>query len=261
MANTIHAGKDNPAATVALLVQRDGERPQIMLVAGEDFTIGSGEQCDLRLIDDALPKLHSILHVQGQVVWIEAADDDALISLGGEVFRRRALRDGDLLTFGRTEVTIHIGDAALRSLRQQSKTPRMDDDVSLLSAEELCDRIEREEKLVDEFDRRRRFGWQALMAAVREALNDEAGVPAAQPPSPAIAPLVNDDALEDLVAQVRDLSETLDERTKTLTAQEAQLIESSSQLCEAQLRVSRQLEQLLERLSRDDDRGELRVSA
>jgi len=69
---------------------------------------------------------------------------------------------------------------------------------------------------------------------------------------------IADDRFDELVAQIRDLSDTLDERTRELSAQETLLLESSSQMTEAQRRVNRQLEQLLERLSPDED---MRVSA
>jgi hypothetical protein len=239
--------------SIALLVQSGEGKPQFLLVEEDGFTIGSGERCDLRLTDAGLPKLHSILHRQGGAVWIEAADDDALVTVDGEVFRRRALRDGSRLSFGNCEVTVRIGEGAVPSRELPRNPARLDAELALLSAEELCDRIEREERLVEEFDRRRRFGWRALMSAVSEAMHGE---------PEAVESALADDKLDELALQVRDLSETLEQRTKALSAQEAQLIESSAQLYEAQLRVSRQLEQLLERLSRDaDEPGELRVSA
>jgi len=242
---------------VALQIRRAGSKPRLMIVKHDGFQIGAAEQCDLCLPQLGLPKFHSVLHVQGTAVWIEAVDDDALISLDGEAFRRRALRDGDELSFGELTIAVHIGEQSVQAARPISQPHfSLDDRLSRLTAEELCDLIELEEMQTEQYDRRRQLGMKALMSAVQDVVDtDVLGSESdAVPQLAAIA----DDRFDELVAQIRDLSDTLDERTRELSAQETLLLESSAQMTEAQRRVNRQLEQLLERLSPDED---MRVSA
>jgi hypothetical protein len=252
MSNALETALEAPATPVGLVARSGDQEPHFLPVDHDGFTIGSGARCDLVLAGE-FPKLHSVLHVQGRAVWIEAAREDAALIIEGESFRRRALRDGDRLTFGAMELTVHVGEGAFAAARlAASSQRRIGEELSLLSAEELCDRIEQEERLVAEFEEGRRTGFEALVTALREILHQEE-----HPTIP-----LPEDALDSLVTQVRGLSETIEERTKALSEQEAHLIESSSQLCQAQLRISRQLEQLIDRLGdHDDPRGELRVSA
>jgi hypothetical protein len=262
MSNTIQVHSEPPTPLVALQVIPAGDSARLVFVDHDEFTIGSGDHCDLCLPQADLPRLHSRLHVQGPVIWIEAVDDDALVIVDHEIYRRRALRDGDQLTFGDVEATVHIGEASVRAARQMPRSRWEAEDITLLTAEELCERIEVEEAFAGDADHGRKLGWAALMSAVQAVIDRGIGTSDEEMiPAPLVAS-VSDEKFDELVAQVRDLSETLDERTKTLATQEALLIESSSQLAEAQLRVSRQLEQLLDRLGAEDDQpGELRVSA
>lgn len=254
------ASETSPA--IALQVISAEEKSKLVFVDHDEFTIGADEHCDLSLPQAGLARLQSILYVQGQAIWIEAVHPEALIIVNDEVFRWRALRDGDQLTFGSVETLVHIGEASVQAAREQLRSRRETEDLALLSAEDLCDRIELEEHRVGEFERRRRLGWQAMLSAMQSVLErDDAASSDDAMAVPLVAGLP-DVKFHELVAQVQNLSETLDERTKSLAAQEALLVESTSQICEVQRRVSRQLDQLLERISTDDQHpGELRVSA
>jgi hypothetical protein len=246
--------------TVALRIFAHGSKPRMVLIDHDEFTIGSDAQCNLRLAAGA-PRLQSILHVQGRAVWIEAQSDDALVTVEQNAYRRRALRDGDQLQFDGLQATVQIGEPSTRKNPLPAlRSARLPDDLSALSAEELCDQIELEESHVHNFEQRRRFGWGALMSAVRDVI-DQDSVRSPQPVEAAQVAAISDEKFNELITHVRELSETLDERTKSLAAQESLLIESSSQLCESQVRVSRQLEELLERIAPEVASGELRASA
>ncbi len=255
------SGDDSPQrATVALRVFLEGVKPRLMLVDQEQFTIGSSEQCDLRLRGEELPRLHSVLHIQGQTVWIEAIDDGT-VTVDGHAYRRRALRDGDELQFDGIRAIVQIGErSSLKSPIPAPHSPRMTDDLAAMSAEELCDHIELEEVQIHEFEQRKRLGWQALMSAVREMADQEAILAPHPLPSTQVA-AISDEKFDELITHVRVLSETLEARTQALVAQESLLIESSSQLCDSQVRVSRQLEELLQRIAPEESSGELRASA
>lgn len=266
MSNADPHSSERTSPAIALQMISAVETSRLVFVDHDDFTIGGGSHCDLCLTNRNLGRLHSVLHIQGAAIWIEAVHPDAMIVVNDEVFRWRALRDGDRLTFDDVETFVHIGEESIEAARRQMEADlhrRQEIEApALLSAEELCDRIEAEEIRVADFDRGRRFGWEALLSAVQEIIDrdDEDSHPhTVSVPLVAAAP---DQTIHELADQVRHLSETLDERNRTLAAQEAQLVESSSQLCEAQRRVSRQLDQLMERLAPNDDHpGELRVSA
>jgi hypothetical protein len=260
MSNRKLVNLEEAAPLVALQMTEPNAKPRLIIVDRDGFTIGSGNQCDLQLADGGLPRLHSILHVQGSAVWIEAADRDALLTVGDEVFRRRALRDGDQLRFNDVEIVMHIGEKSVRSAQPVPRPHFAIDQLARLSADELCDLIDLEETQVRDFERGRRRGLQALLSAVQQTRAPI--ITRIDPPATSPAAPMSEDKFSELVTHVRGLSESLEERAKELAAQEALLIESSSQLAEAQQRVSRQLDQLLERLANEDDHpGELRVSA
>lgn len=254
---------ENPQSSplVALQIRFASAKPRLVIVDHDGFEIGGGEQCDISLPHCGLPKLHSLLHVQGGAVWIEAMHDEARICTGGEQFRRRALRDGDEITVGEYTLTIHIGTQSIEAAKPVPQPHfNMDERLSRLTAEELCDLIELEELQSQDFDRRRQLGMKALLAAVHDVIDADAAksLPDEMPQVAAIA----DDRFDQLVAQIRGLSDTLDQRTRELAAQETLLLESSSQLAEAQRRVNRQLEQIIDRIAPEDNApGELRVSA
>ncbi|MFO0916957.1 MAG: FHA domain-containing protein [Planctomycetaceae bacterium] len=254
------ADEEQSPLTVALRIIADGAKPRLVLIDQQDFLIGTGDQCHLRLKNQESPGLHSILRVQNQTVWIEAVDEGT-VSVDGHTYRRRALRDGDQLQFDGVRATVQIGE---RSSRRNSlpvvQGTRTADDLSDLTAEELCDRIEREEAETRHFEHRRHFGWQALMSAVRDVAEQEAILAPHTLPAAQVA-AISDERFDELIAHVRELSETLEARTQALAAQESVLIESSSQLCESQGRVSRQLEELLQRIAPEESSGELRASA
>lgn len=261
MSQTIELGTPQPSPLVALQIRCISAKPRLVIVDHDGFEIGGGEQCDISLPHCGLPKLHSLLHVQGGAVWIEAMNDEARICLDGEQFRRRALRDGDEITMGEYTLTVHIGVQSVEAAKPMPQSQfNMDDRLSRLTAEELCDLIELEEFQSQGFDRRRQLGMKALLAAVHNVIDADAAK--SQPDEIPQVAAIADDRFDQLVAQIRGLSDTLDERTQELAAQETLLLESSSQLAEAQRRVNRQLEQIIDRIAPEETaQGELRVSA
>jgi predicted component of type VI protein secretion system len=250
-----------PSPLVALQIRFAGAKPQLVIIDHDGFEIGGSEQCDLCLPHCGLPKLHSILHVQGGAVWIEMAHEGAVVSIDGESYRRRALRDGDEILIGNVPLTVHIGTKSVDSARPIPEPHlSLEQRLSRLTAEELCDLIELEESQTRDFERRRQMGLKALLSAVHDVVDADADQP--QPSALPQVAAISDDRFDELVAQIRGLSDTLDERTRELAAQETLLLESSSQLVEAQRRVNRQLEQLIERIAPEENPpGELRVSA
>lgn len=227
----------------SLVIDRDGLR------------IGTSSVCDLLLPDG--PALHSVVHQQAGVTWIETQDAAGLI-VNGCPRRRMALRDGDVLELNGHELIVRFRAA----LEADEMPVGLGEDLSLLSAEELCDRILSEQTMVDEFEENQRTGWSGLMAAI-EAVHD-ADQPTITLPlevEQVVETVAPQDDCERLLVQIRELSEMVNGRTQELDDCESELIAATALLEETQERVSQQIEGLLEQLQTPVAETELRASA
>ncbi|WP_010585958.1 FHA domain-containing protein [Schlesneria paludicola] len=223
-------------------------------VGRDGFTIGTSRQCDLSLNDAAIPALHSIIHMQSGAIWIESANATTTVELNGRSYRRMALRHDDRLKIGSTEFTILVQPNTLSAFEQANQ----DEDLDLLTAEELCDRILSEQAMVEEFVEGRRAGWEALFRAIDNANREpEISVPQGQ----ANANSFDESDFDGLLEQLQSLSRTINDRTQELDDHERQILESTALLEESQNRVAQQIEQLLEQLNQSDPPNELRASA
>ena len=135
---------------------------------------------------------------------------------------------------------------------------RRTEDITQLTAEDLCDRILSEQSVVDEFESSRLNGWQKLMAAIRTTAVAIQFPPAELDNSPAVE--FSDDC-ERLLDQIREMSEMMSGRTRELDACESDLLAATSLLQETQDRVSRQIEELLDQIGDVSQPNELRASA
>ena len=224
-----------------------------VVVDRDGFRIGSSSRCELLL--NAGPRLHSVIHCEEGVVWIEADDESARLLVNGCPCRRMALRDGDTLT-------LNDWEGAIRFLPQASRDAFADhlaEDLARLSADELCDRIVSEQAAVDEFESGRQQGWQDLMAAV-EAAGDEEESPCVALPVGADAEDAADDC-ERLLEQIRELTEMMSGRTQELDTCESDLATAATLLQETQERVSQQIEELLDQIHVEPNPNALRASA
>lgn len=219
-----------------------GGRVRQIPVDADGFLIGRGDFCDLVVNDAAVPLAHSELHLQEGAVWIEALDEEVAIEINGKSLRRLALRAGDVLQVGPAEITVRFGAPAAAATVEFAA-----DDLSRLSAAELCDRIEAEEAELAAFERRRLLGWEALLSAVEGVLSKQR----------LHATHDADPRFETVLQQLQAMSAALDARTRELAAQEVQFVESAAELKDVQERLSRKLDQLLQQAGEN----ELRASA
>lgn len=226
----------------SFVIDRDGLR------------IGSSPVCELPLPGG--PPLHSVIHRQSGVTWIESQDDASLI-VNGQPRRRMALRDGDVLELNGLELIVRF-----RAADQVDVTTRgLEDDLSLLSAEELCDRILSEQAMVEEFSEGQRAGWNGLLAAIEAANDTEQPTISLPLEVEQVVEAAAPDACERLLEQIRELSEMVNGRSQELDDCESELVAATALLEEAQERVSHQIEGLLEQLQTPTDEVELRASA
>lgn len=227
----------------SFVIDRDGHR------------IGSSPVCELSLPGG--PPLHSVIHRQSGVTWIESQEDASLI-VNGYPRRRMALRDGDVLELNGLELLVRF-----RAADEPGETPRgLEDDLSLLSAEELCDRIMSEQAMVEEFSEGQRAGWNGLLAAIEAAHETEQ--PTIRLPievEQAVEAVAAPDECERLLEQIRELSEMVNGRSQELDDCESELVAATALLEEAQERVSQQIDGLLEQLQSPPAEVELRASA
>lgn len=239
-------------STVTLVLEGPAES---FVIDRDGLRIGSSPVCELPLPGG--PPLHSVVHQQSGVTWIESQEDASLI-VNGRPRRRMALRDGDVLELNGLELIV-----CFRAVDDIEEMPRgLEDDLSLLSAEELCDRILSEQAMVDEFTEGRLSGWNGLLAAIEAAGETEQSVvtlplEVEQADEFVAAP----DNCERLLEQIRELSEMVNGRSQELDDCESELVAAAALLEEAQERVSQQIEGLLEQLQTPSGEMELRASA
>ncbi len=241
-----------PLSNIALVLEGPAES---FVIDRDGLRIGSSPVCELPLPGG--PPLHSVIHRQSGVTWIESQEDANLI-VNGCTRRRMALRDGDVLELNGLELIVRF-----RSVESVDEMPRgLEDDLSLLSAEELCDRILAEQDMVDEFSEGQREGWNGLLAAIEAVRETEQ--PVATLPlevERAVEPVAAPDNCERLLEQIRELSEMVNGRSQELDDCESELVAATALLEEAQERVSHQIEGLLEQLQTPTAELELRASA
>lgn len=220
------------------------------LVIDQDrIRIGSSPVCEI-LIPDA-PLLHSVVHSEDGVLWIELDDPSAELLVNWRLCRRMALRDGDVISIAGVDITVRH-----QSRTMEEEAARLVGDLTRLTADELCDRIMSEQVAVEEFETGRLRGWQKLMAAIKEVTESDT-----LPAEPVEVTTETSDDCERLLDQIREMSEMMNGRTQELDLCESELVAATSLLQETQDRVSRQIEELLGQIGDASSESELRVSA
>uniref|UniRef100_A0A7C4LQW3 FHA domain-containing protein n=1 Tax=Schlesneria paludicola TaxID=360056 RepID=A0A7C4LQW3_9PLAN len=225
---------------VVLEIEVPGERRRSVPVEGGGCLIGSGEFCDVRLAGAGIPLAHSEIHIDGGVIWMEAVDDGQL-TINGQTCRRLALRDHDQIQIADCRITVRINppDEALM-------LPDFPENLSELSALELCERVEAEQARLNDDEHRRLSGWSALLRELEDVLRQE---PASSWEQEA--------RIERTLQQLHAITESLAERARLLAQREAEFMESAGALQEAHERINSRLEQLLQQFLD----GSLRASA
>jgi hypothetical protein len=226
-----------------------------LVVTHDGFSIGSSGNCDAVLDDSGVPALHSVIHMQSGAIWIEVVSDDFFLIFNDRHHRRLALRHEDRVRIGSSEITF--------IMKQEISTPTQDaplsEDLSLLNAEELCDRILSEQALIDEFVEGQRSGWEALLKAIESAHEDASTNSSSS--TPANESQTERVAFNQLLEEIQELNETVKGHTRELDDYEQEVMKTTSLMEESQHRAVQQLNDLLEKLKSSDPPNELRASA
>lgn len=223
-----------------------------MVIDRDHFRIGSSPVCEIHLLDG--PLLHSVIRTDAGAVWIEIADEAAELNVNWRACRRMALRDGDVISVGGMDMTVR--DTACYSAH--AGAIELVENITQLTADELCDRILSEQASVDQFEAGRLQGMQKLMEAMKAVIVAEPSTAAVVTSTPVVE---FSDECQRLLDQIHEMSEMMNGRTRELDLCETELVAATELLEETQDRVSRQIESLLDQIGDATVPTELRVSA
>lgn len=104
---------ESAAATAASFVLRVTSG----MPAGTSFTViqharvGRSTECEVFLLDPSVSRSHATLDVQGDHLVVRDAGSKNGTFVNGERVQLRAVRPGDRIAFGRTEMTLESGEA------------------------------------------------------------------------------------------------------------------------------------------------------
>ncbi len=271
---------------VSLLIRRGQTTSRVRPVNSEKFLIGSGAACDLQLGGDPLSALHSILHVDGADVWIEAMSAQPVM-VNHHAVESCLLRNGDCVEIGPFEFQMQI-ESSQSQVQHFSATgssrvrrPHFDLDamsttetVQRLSANQLVDAIDHELELIERFESRRHLGADALLKALmarkteanREDDNeflsqhDEVTVSPHEMPVPRTVESFAD--VDHVFDHIQATLRQLEQRSAGLEEREDAFAEAAATLLEVQERFAQQLEAIQQNLTEGQTaRRPLRASA
>ena len=203
-------------------------------------SLGAGSNCQLQLGGDDIPILHSILLVNEEGAHIDAVVPWPQLIVNGTPQRTADLHDGDQFTIGKFEFAVHEQRPAAAG-QALAMTPAADlpdvpesEDLASLSVAAIVERIERDQRQVEQFDTARESGALALLQAAKQAARDREG------DSPVSA--------DELLRELQDLSRELDRRARLLAQREAECAERAANLLKVHDEISEQMEEIGARL-------------
>jgi hypothetical protein len=226
---------------------------------------------------EGIPALHSIITVSGRDIHLEAISAEPALVVNGRQIQQTALSDGDLIVIGDVELLARLearhtpGEAQAASA--SAPQAEVDRPLSELTAAELVELIEQEERQIEDAERRQHIGRLALVEAVlararrqAQAAPTEAGIRAPVPAPhflskrPQIlaaqtrpAPLGERDPalqqdLEELAGQLASLSSEIQGSSARAAERESQYASAADLLMETQQKLVSQLEVLLDQV-------------
>jgi len=233
------------------IISRGKTRHPKREIRTSEYWIGAGEGCDLRLGGAGIPSLHSVLKYERGTSIIESIESIPALRVNGSEVETHELADGDLVEIGpfqlefrqqelRDAVEIPIEDSTKEKFDSEEEF-----DLADLSAEDLVDLLEADMNLVEEDEKRKRDGLEALMTEVQSRMPSlEKKV--AQPKTR------NNDVVEEFVRITHQLCEhvtKLDLRVSQISERDDVYTSAFSDLLESQKLLSKHLETLISHLA------------
>ena len=164
-------GAGQSAALFQLEIARGQTAHPLRPILGDRYLIGSGNWCDLCLGGPQMPVLHSVIHRDGEQIWIDAVAPAPELTINGLATQFGELQAGDELAIGAFQFHLRQNDraskfTAVSSIDSVKPVPELDE-LPNLSASELIDLLAGELELADEIERRKQRGTEALLDALR----------------------------------------------------------------------------------------------
>lgn len=162
-----YSGQIYPKDTVGYfrIASSNGREPIQPVVAGQ-FLIGSGVQCQLRLGDDEIPEIHTVLEVVEDTVTLSTKTDSPCLLINGTAPSSAKLEDGDLLEIGSYRMLFRRASADARITLDEE---RFNSEADITTAEQLVDRLDEQIRIVEELSDTPEDGLSDLMDAVAQA--------------------------------------------------------------------------------------------
>ena len=169
--DTFSRGDAQSAALFQLEIARGKTAQPLRPILGDRYLIGSGDWCDLCLGGPQMPVLHSVIHLDGEQVWIDAVAPTPELTINGHATQFGELQPDDTLQIGVFQFNLRQTKrvsklTAMPSIDSVQPLPELDE-LPSLSASELIDLLAGELELADELERRKQRGTEALLDALR----------------------------------------------------------------------------------------------
>ena len=168
-----------PRDSVAFLRIADSDaRFPIRPISEGSFLIGHGSACDLRLGDQEVPALHSILRVTRTSATITLMAERPELFVNGESVPRAVLHDGDLVEIADVRVIFRfVNEESLPQSQPTAVSSTLEDDspvelqhVEDLSVQELVTGLEIEFELLRELQNTSAETMDVLLNAARRSV-------------------------------------------------------------------------------------------
>lgn len=180
------------SAALVLEVSRGQTRFPHRRVRAERFLIGGGVGCDLQIGGSDMPPLHSLLHQDEGRYRLESLAEFPELHVNGDVVQSAIIREGDSISIGAVEFfarfiptveeaenvaataasgneLIDVNEILLEEEIASTKKAILAKTLSGLSAEQLVDLIDDDERLIADNERRRELAVSALLHAASQA--------------------------------------------------------------------------------------------
>lgn len=230
-------------------------------ISRDRFLIGAGDRCDLRLGGEGIPAVHSVVHIDGEQIWLETLADSPEVRINGRLTRSAALTPGDKLEIGSFCLTLHrtssagnnpspkLYGASVAEILSQEEMANPIEDIEELSARQLVDLIDQEEALIEEFDARRQMGAQALMDVIKQRFDQE---DAEDDDQPTPRQLLRE--LESAILSLNEFAQDFEQRTSLLSPQDTE--RAANSLLDFQQQIASRLDGVLEKIALIDEAEE-----
>ena len=235
------------------------------------YLIGAGDACDLRLGGEKMPALHSIIATEGNEITLEAIAAEPALVVNGSQVDSVPLHDGDVITIGGVEILARVetgstpaGSAPLAdTITSDTSSARP---LAELSADELVDMIEQEEREIEQFEARQELGMTSLLQAIASRKENVADATESLVPAPhfhlkpksgmftrarhmqqQVRSTVQKE-VEQIGRQLSRLSEQLRNTSERSAARDAELTQAAVEMLDTQEKLVEQLKAVVDQV-------------